>query len=1283
MKKQGKIMYHHHHHHHHEAIAFWSACILLINLLVCTTASFVPSISSATTLFPSVRHNTSEPSSSNKRHLLSLSSQSDTNGFDIQHHFNFPLDDWQLQAGTEIIKGNNVITCAATGAGKTVVGEIGLHYAFANNKDAIYTTPLKALSNQKFMELRKIFGAENVGLSTGDMSINRGAQIMVMTTEVYRNMAWRASSSPTTADASDDMTEDDEVISEDNDLANLAVVVLDEFHYMGQPGRGGVWEECVITSPAHTQIVGLSATLPNAHDISSWMSSVTKQTTLVEASGGRPVPLRYMFATRDGLEYLFKDEDAGPGAPNGLLGLRGDGVAPISKKDQTSNVTPKGLSLNPKLKATIQRRAQKINRMIAKKSIQSEFNRKDNFRDRSGRNNESGNNKRKKMSAREEKRERDRLLKSEMRKSVPSLHFLLRKLNQRSLLPAIFFIFSRAGCDTAAEQICQNMRKEEKVFDNKGEITRRNSRQRGDSERRQRNKSEEKAILEDNNGRRFRPNSNYISEDSMSSILDSADSMSQEELMKELNPLEAQNFEGYANRGFLTCQQVREVAARAKSFNSDNEEIKFSDNVIDQMLHGVGSHHAGQLPAHKAFVEALFRAQLMKAVFATETLAAGINMPARTTVICSMAKRGAGSSMNLLETSNMLQMAGRAGRRGMDTDGTCVITATPFEGPTEAIDIVTSEIKPVKSQFTPSYSLAVNLIARGNGNLDVAQKLVRKSFAMWGKEQAESRIESIKNVHGDQFDEVIEIAAHLQFLEVLQRCIEERYGANGSNNRKVQRVLEVLENKTLLKKASKSFSGLNQILELEQNTVNYLQQEADSMKSIDNEIDEDGLLALMNEEDRDNVQNEIDAQNNRIEEIQVEMSKHVMSAMTIFANDALTSLQDGASDLQSALSVSRIDAQTTESLVSPLELCKFSKSAVMTNRKRRKQTSKSKEEGFGDSALIAQLNESEVGDDAWEDMLSLLNVLQSFGCIVASHDSDDVTKQTFKITIAGENVAGLGFDNSLWLLVAMGGAWDVKGDSSKIDEFKMAMDSFQSFDIEEEEEGNDSNDSVLQAQADLPSNESDNIKSSLAQSEVAALVDLLRSLDPSEMAGYVSCLVVDGFRGNNNSALSYFQNISPIQQRVIQSSLNSLERLVEVQNKYTIDDSTNKVQLELGPCEVVTAWAAGCSWNEALELSGLAAGDLVRILHRALDALRQLGNLSMNAARSLDTDLIQKESTGLHPDIRRLCRDAANAMDRYPVKDPLPFDDENENSEEEETEEGEEEDTVDVTNNLE
>jgi superfamily II RNA helicase len=587
----------------------------------------------------------------------------------------------QARSGGEILKGNNVIVCAPTGAGKTVVGEMALHHAFHSNPDgaAIYTTPLKALSNQKYAELRKIFGAKNVGLSTGDMSINRGARIMVMTTEVYRNMAWRAM---------DDVDEEDrEGLMDDdlsqrgrNELSNVKVVVLDEFHYMGQKGRGGVWEECVITSPSHTQIVGLSATLPNADQLSMWMEKVTeRKTTLVEATGGRPVPLRYLFATRDGVEPLFRNEDAGPGSPLGLLGLRGDGIPEIKSKKKGKHVDanfetklmPKGLDLNPKLKAMLYKRQEKVNQMIAKKALRLEdekFRRDDSY-DNGRKRKDSA------LSSRQQKKERERMLKTEMRKSVPSLHYILRKLNQRNLLPAIFFIFSRAGCDEAAEQVCFQMRKGEEIVKRANEDDR--SYEGKPRKGRQRSAKKTDTVLKDKSGRSFRSNSNYVTEDTMSSILDRADFSLD---MDITNPLEESNLLGYAERGLLTYPQVKEVAARLAAFNRENEEIKFSDETIDRLLHGVGSHHAGQLPAHKAVAESLFRAQLMKAVFATETLAAGINMPARSTVICSLAKRGEGGSMNALDTANTLQMAGRAGRRGMDTDGTCVLVTTPFEG---------------------------------------------------------------------------------------------------------------------------------------------------------------------------------------------------------------------------------------------------------------------------------------------------------------------------------------------------------------------------------------------------------------------------------------------------------------------------------------------------------------------------------------------------------------------------------------------------------------------------
>lgn len=1157
---------------------------------------------------------------------------------------------------------------------------MALHHAFHSHHEgaAIYTTPLKALSNQKYAELRKIFGAKNVGLSTGDMSINRGARIMVMTTEVYRNMAWRAMD-----DADDDyvLLNDDLSRRGRNELSNVKVVVLDEFHYMGQKGRGGVWEECVITSPSHTQIIGLSATLPNADKLAMWMEKVTeRKSTLVEAVGGRPVPLRYLFATRDGIDPIFRNKDAGPGSPLGLLGLRGDGVPEKSNKHKKKDVTefdveerPKGLDMNPKLKSMLQQRVERVNRAIARKvaRIESENLRRRVSNEYSDTRSGSGRT----LSPKEERQEKEKMLKSEMRKSVPSLHFLLRKLNEKDLLPAIFFVFSRAGCDEAAENVCYQMRKgaelinvaSPKGFSGDGmegnyEGKSRKSRQR--SARKQ-----DALVLKDKKGRSFRTNSNYVTEDTMSSILDRADIVVDFDIS---NPLEENKFKEYADRGLLSYSQVKEVAARIKVFNQDNEEIKFTDDMIDRLLHGVGSHHAGQLPAHKAFIESLFRAQLMKVVFATETLAAGINMPARTTVICSLAKRGDGGSMNTLDTANTLQMAGRAGRRGMDTDGTCVLVTTPFEGPEEAIEILLSEIAPVESQFSPGYSLAVNLIARGKGKLDVARKLVQKSFAQWTRQQVETKVESVKELHGEDFEEMVEIAAHERILELLLSYIDK-----GRN----KELHEVLEDKSLLKKASKSFTGLYQILTLEESTLSYLQKELDVISSIDSVVDSDGMAELLTE-DNQNIEEEIKRQRQRIRKASDDVSNHVMTALAHQANALLRSSSPVAEELRVALAVSRKNREDVDvsDEVSALELTKFAKSAVTMNRKRRKQKSVEKSSGIDSSSLIDALNVVDDKDDSLEDLKSLIHVLQAYGCIVPTVDGDsvDMEDQSYRITTAGENVGLIGLDNALWVLTAMGGAWDVVGASADLDRFKTEMRSLDAFGEDEDDYGIFESDEEVENTANT--NKGGTVRNvnsvPLPQTEAFTLTSQLRNLQASEIAGYVSCLVADGGRRDGNaSVLAAFQQLTPAQQRVVQSSLLALERLTEVQNKYSIDENTRRVQLELGTCEVVTAWTEGCSWNEALEISGAAPGDLVRILHRALDALRQLGNLPVNAVRSMGASagIVQKESPGIHPDIRRLCRAAATAMDRYPVKDPLPFDDDDDNNDtEQQSDQGDE-----------
>ena len=206
--------------------------------------------------------------------------------------FPFPLDDFQLEAIDALNQGHSVVVSAPTGSGKTLVGEYAIHRALAHGQKVFYTTPLKALSNQKLRDFREQFGAERVGLMTGDLTVNREASIVVMTTEIFRNMLYA------------------EADSGDDPLADVEAVVLDECHYMNDSQRGTVWEESIIHCPPSVQLVALSATVANAGQLTDWIERVHGPTRLV-LSDFRPVPLQFSFCSAKGLHPLLNDEGTG------------------------------------------------------------------------------------------------------------------------------------------------------------------------------------------------------------------------------------------------------------------------------------------------------------------------------------------------------------------------------------------------------------------------------------------------------------------------------------------------------------------------------------------------------------------------------------------------------------------------------------------------------------------------------------------------------------------------------------------------------------------------------------------------------------------------------------------------------------------------------------------------------------------------------------------------------------------------------------------------------------
>lgn len=193
------------------------------------------------------------------------------------YKFPFELDDFQKDACRYIDEGKSVVVCAPTGAGKTVIAQHAIHRALEEGKRIFYTTPLKALSNQKYYDFGEKYGQDKVGLLTGDTSINRSAQIVVMTTEVFRNMLYGTNFGAVA-----------------DNLKDVKYVVLDEVHYMNDEQRGTVWEESIIYCPTNVQIIALSATVANADELTDWINTVHSKTELVNTDF-RPVPLRFYY----------------------------------------------------------------------------------------------------------------------------------------------------------------------------------------------------------------------------------------------------------------------------------------------------------------------------------------------------------------------------------------------------------------------------------------------------------------------------------------------------------------------------------------------------------------------------------------------------------------------------------------------------------------------------------------------------------------------------------------------------------------------------------------------------------------------------------------------------------------------------------------------------------------------------------------------------------------------------------------------------------------------------
>ena len=462
--------------------------------------------------------------------------------------FEFGFDEFQIQACHAVEDGKGVLVAAPTGAGKTVVGEFAAFSALSRGKKCFYTTPIKALSNQKFFEFVERFGEDRVGLLTGDTNVNSDADVLVMTTEVLRNMLYANSST----------------------LTNLGSVVMDEVHYLADKFRGAVWEEVLIHLMESVQVISLSATVSNAEEFGEWLGEVRGSTEVI-VSEIRPIPLYQHVLIGNRLIDLFSE----PGRVNPeILGLEREAL-----------------------------RRQKAPR-----------GRRDRYDD-----------------------SENRLTRAD----------IIDKLQRENLLPAITFIFSRAGCDAAVKQCLQ------------------------------------------------------------------------------------------AGIKLTSAEERLEIVTTAQRYTQnlaeeDLEVLGYRDWLL-ALERGIAAHHAGLLPSFKGAVEDLFKRGLVKAVFATETLALGINMPARTVVLEKLTKWN-GEAHVSITPGEYTQLTGRAGRRGIDIEGNAVVQWSPTVDSATAAGLASTRTYPLRSSFTPSYNMSINLIARFGR--ERARGSLESSFAQFQADRA-------------------------------------------------------------------------------------------------------------------------------------------------------------------------------------------------------------------------------------------------------------------------------------------------------------------------------------------------------------------------------------------------------------------------------------------------------------------------------------------------------------------------------------------------------------------
>lgn len=522
----------------------------------------------------------------------------------------YPLDPFQTYAIAAIHNNENVLVTAKTGSGKTLVAEYAIAYALRAGQRIFYTTPIKSLSNQKFHDLKHLFPSASVGILTGDIKSNPDAQIVVMTTEILRNLLFKQSTVTASLGVAG-------VVS----LEGLGLVVFDEIHYINDPERGHVWEECLVLLPPAIRLVMLSATIDAPEAFAAWVGKMKRVPCWLLATSYRIVPLVHAIL-----------RPTGPDTTD--LVLKRNDEAPFEAETY---------------RGWLRARAEKARAGDAWKQTVKDVQRAgDSAAGREGK-----------------------------VKAVSFQHQLndaVTALKHRDLLPALVFSFSRKECE------------------------------------------------------RF------------------ADKLSVGDISREARDLSVN--ERSSSRDLVTSSEVADIR-HILSFHLHPhmdvlETLPQYHQLVALLERGVAFHHSGVLPLLKEAVELLFLRGFIKVLFCTESLAIGINMPARTVVFTGLEKPtgdGAAFSMRPLRHDEYMQMAGRAGRRGKDVRG--YVYYLPSREPAAIEDVreaLAGSLTPIQSRIQFHYDFVLKAIHMSMSAVDSPSTsplwvhLIEKSY--WSVQQA-------------------------------------------------------------------------------------------------------------------------------------------------------------------------------------------------------------------------------------------------------------------------------------------------------------------------------------------------------------------------------------------------------------------------------------------------------------------------------------------------------------------------------------------------------------------